>query len=196
MSKIGKVFIIIGILLIGASLALFIKNYRDNKIAEDSSKKILSIMEKNKEEKETIKLTSSKTNESYINGDLYMGILYIPALNMELPIMSNYSYENLQKAPCIYYGSIKTNDLIICAHSYKAHFKYLNKLNTKDYIIIKDTEEKEHHYQVVSIEILDDTDVIEMIENEYDLTLYTCTSDGKKRITIRCNKIALPVIYN
>ena len=102
MNKIGKIFIIIGILLIGASLALFIKNYIDNKIAEDSSKEILSIMGKNEEEKDIIQLTSNKANSININGDLYMGILYIPAINMELPIMSNYSYENLQKAPCIY----------------------------------------------------------------------------------------------
>ena len=39
------------------------------------------------------------------------------------------------------------------------------------------------------MEILGSTDVEEMINNDFDLTLYTCTSDSQKRVTIRCNRI-------
>ena len=34
--------------------------------------------------------------------------------------------------------------------------------------------------------------VDEMINNDFDLTLYTCTTDGMNRITIRCNMINKP----
>ena len=44
-------------------------------------------------------------------------------------------------------------------------------------------------YEVLEIEILKPTDVSKMIDNDFDLTLYTCTSDGLNRITVRCNQI-------
>ena len=39
------------------------------------------------------------------------------------------------------------------------------------------------------IEILGPTDIKEMIENEFDLTLFTCTSDSQNRVTVRLNRV-------
>lgn len=192
MNKLGKIFIVIGIILISISSYLLIDNFLEEKHAENSSKEVLEIMEQTTNN--IINLSNNSTVS--INGDSYIGIIYLPSLNLELPVMTKYSDVNLQKAPCVYYGSIYTNDLIICAHSYKAHFKYLSKLSKNDYIIIKDINNQEYYYQVLFTEVLEPTDVLEMIDNEYDLTLYTCTPDGQKRITIRCNKIISPIEYN
>lgn len=62
------------------------------------------------------------------DGEEYVGTITIPTLNIELPVMFEYSYTRLKKAPCRYYCNIYTNDLIICAHSYKTHFGELNRL--------------------------------------------------------------------
>ena len=40
-----------------------------------------------------------------------------------------------------------------------------------------------------TVEILKPTEIKEMIESNFDLTLYTCTKDSKSRVTIRCNRI-------
>ena len=48
---------------------------------------------------------------------------------------------------------------------------------------------KEHLYQVELTEILAPTDIKEMIESDFDLTLYTCTNDNLNRITIRLNRV-------
>ena len=105
--------------------------------------------------------------------------------------MSEYDYSRLKKTPCRYYGSIHTNDLIICGHSYKTHFKYLNKLKQKDLIIFTDVNNVNYVYEVLEIEVLKKTDVEKMIDNNYDLTLYTCTNGGIDRLTIRCNKVEI-----
>lgn len=191
MNKHSKIFIIIGIILITISTYLLVDNLLEEKYAETLSKKALEIIENSNYE--TINISNLST--ASINGDSYIGILYIPTINLELPIMTHYNEFNLQKAPCVYYGSIATNDLIICAHSYKAHFKYLSKLSKNDYIIIKDINKQEYYYEVLFTEVLDSTDVLEMIDNEYDLTLYTCTPDGQKRITVRCNRIISSIEY-
>ena len=41
----------------------------------------------------------------------------------------------------------------------------------------------------LEIEVLEPTDIEEMINSEFDLTLYTCTSDSMRRIAVRCNRI-------
>lgn len=201
----GKIFIIIGIFLIIVSSTMYINNQYKEINAGKKSEITLDIIKNNLEQindndinnedilnninnQENIS-TEKNMKTTNINGYDYIGTITIPTLNLELPIMSEYDYNRLEIAPCRYYGSIYTNDLIICAHSYKTHFKYLNKLKQKDLIIFTDIEGNNYIYEVLETEILNPKQVSEMINNDFDLTLYTCTNDGQNRITIRCNQI-------
>lgn len=196
MNKLGKIFIIIGTIFITLSLTLIIYyNYKDYN-AKKKSEEVLDIIKNNFEERkptiinqEPIYDNSKEMQTVNINGYDYIGTITIPSLDLELPIISEYDYDKLNISPCRYYGSIYTNDLIICGHSYKSHFKYLANLNQEDIIIFTDITGNKYIYQVKVIEVLSPTDITEMIDNEFDLTLYTCTSDGLNRITIRCNRI-------
>lgn len=197
MHKIGKKLIIIGISLITLSLIMSIHNIYEEDLAGKKSANILNIMKETIEEniEENTQQINSEIKEETpkktinIKGYDYIGTISIPTLNIELPVMSEYDYDRLKISPCRYYGNIYTNDLIICAHSYKTHFKNIDKLNQNDLIIITDITGEKYIYEVLEIEILKPTDVSKMIDNEFDLTLYTCTNDGLNRITIRCNKI-------
>ena len=195
MNKLGKRLIKTGILLIIVSLALITYNNYEEINAGKKSKLALEeiknniIEEDNNIDKTTISNQTNKTETTNVDGHDYIGTITIPTLNLELPIMSEYDYDKLKISPCRYYGNIHTNDLIICAHSYKTHFKYLNKLKQKDLVIITDINGNNYIYEVVTIEVLKPNQVSEMINNDYDLTLYTCTNDGQNRITVRCNRI-------
>ena len=197
MHKIGKKLIIIGISLITVSTFMSIHNIYEEEQAGKNSANVLNIMKENIE-KNIEENTQQIDNESKeeitkktinVEGYDYIGTISIPTLNLELPVMSEYDYDRLKIAPCRYYGSIYTNDLIICAHSYKTHFKNIDKLNQKDLVIITDIDGIKYIYEVLEIEILKPTEVSEMINNDFDLTLYTCTNDGLNRITVRCNKV-------
>ena len=195
MNKISKVFISIGIILITSSILLIIYNNYEEKKAGLNSKEALSLIKDNLEENNIdnqikfVKANNQEMKTIQINNYDYIGTINIPVLNLELPVMSECDYTRLDIAPCRYYGSIYTNDLIICAHSYKTHFKYLDKLKQKDIIIFTDVDNNNYIYEVLEVEILSPTSVSEMINNDFDLTLYTCTSDGNNRITVRCNRI-------
>ena len=54
---------------------------------------------------------------------------------------------------------------------------------------ITDIDNNKYIYEVKIIEILSPNDIEEMIESEFDLTLYTCTKDNLNRVTVRLNKI-------
>ena len=133
--------------------------------------------------------SSESVNLDEINGYKPIAIIEIPSINLKLPVISTFDYDRLKIAPCIYYGSIETNDLVICGHSYKNHFRYLKELKSGDIITITDMNSNTYYYEVALVEILKPTEVLEMIESSFDLTLYTCTSDSRNRITVRCNRI-------
>lgn len=124
-----------------------------------------------------------------VNGIDYIGLLGIPALELELPIISQWSYPNLKTAPCRYKGSAYTDDLILCGHNFPSHFGNLKNLSEGDMVTFTDMAGNEFTYQVVERETLMPTAIEEMESGDWDLTLFTCTVGGKSRVTVRLERM-------
>lgn len=182
MNKIAKKILIFGISLIALSFLLLIHFEWEEKYSKRESNNIMNklIDEESKNE---------ENNLIVINDLEYIGYIVIPSLDLNLPVSKNFSYSSLKKTPALYYGSIKNNNLVICGHSYKSHFGYLYKLKKGDEIIFIDVNNNKYTYKVELVEELESTDIKEMIESDFDLTLYTCTRDGLRRVTVRCNRV-------
>ena len=118
-----------------------------------------------------------------------IGILSIPVLELELPVLTDWSYQKLKKAPCHYYGSYYETDFVIAAHNYTSHFGRLSQLQAGDLVLFIDVTGESHCYEVVLLETLPPTATEEMINSGFDLSLYTCTPGGGSRVTVRCSKI-------
>lgn len=123
------------------------------------------------------------------NGQSYIGVLEIPSLGLTLPVISEWNYARLKKAPCRYAGSAYTDDLVIAAHNYKTHFGTLKKLRQGDLVSFTDAAGNRFNYAVVLTETLMPNDVQEMKSGEFALSLFTCTVGGSYRITVRCDRI-------
>ena len=193
MSK-GKILVIIGVFLILISLTMTVYNkYEDLKAGKDANETLNIIKDEITSQKHVVDtLPTDEVREMKtinINGDEFIGTITIPSINLELPVLSKFSNSNLKKAPCRYYGNLFTNDLIICAHAYETFFANLNKLKQNDLIIFTDVDGNIYTYEVLEVEVLKETDVEKMVNNEFDLTLYTCTYDNTGRITVRCNRV-------
>lgn len=128
--------------------------------------------------------------ELEIDGVKYIGILEIPALGLELPVISSWSYPALNIAPCRYVGSAYTDDLVIAAHNYSSHFAGLKELQPGCAVIFTDSDGNRFEYEVVLTETLQPDHVEEMKSGGWDLSLFTCTIGGQYRVTVRCEKIA------
>ncbi len=181
----SKIFIIIGSIVTFTSSLLIINDKYIDYNAGIESKKVLNLIEKVPIKDEN---NSNDLDTINIKGYNYIGTISIPTLNINLPVLDTWDYNRLKIAPCLYYGNSIEN-MIICAHSYRTHFKNIGKLKQGDYIIFTDVHENEYIYKVEEVEILSSADVDKMINNNFNLTLYTCTSDALKRITVRCNKV-------
>ena len=126
--------------------------------------------------------------ELEIDGVKYIGILEIPALGLELPVISSWSYPALNIAPCRYVGSAYTDDLVIAAHNYSTHFAGLKELQPGCAVIFTDSDGNRFEYEVVLTETLQPDHVEEMKSGGWDLSLFTCTIGGQYRVTVRCEK--------
>lgn len=193
MRKVGIFCIILGILCLLSSGGWILYNRWEAKNAADAANALL----------QDVRVQSSKTPEIHepeeeilqemltvqVSGYDCIGILSIPVLELELPVLTDWSYEKLKIAPCRYYGSVDEKNFVIAAHNYEGHFKRLSQLQAEDLIFFTDVSGHEHIYEVILLETLPGDATEEMITADFDLSLYTCTPGGSSRVTVRCNAI-------
>lgn len=127
--------------------------------------------------------------EKRIDGQDYIGILTIPSLELELPIISSWSDQALKTAPARYHGSVYQDNLVLAGHNYKTHFGRIRRLHEGDQLIFTDMDGNVFVYEAVVLETLNANAVEQMCSDEWDLTLFTCTLGGSSRITLRCERI-------
>lgn len=192
-NKLGTICMILGTVLILAALSLFLWNRREAEQAGEAAADILpqvveQIAETAAEAPAPPDPFDPTMTEAEIDGYMYIGYLSIPALGLELPVMSEWDYNRLNIAPCRYSGSTKTDDLVIAAHNFAQHFGGLSGLTGGEQVIFVDMDNVVSTYTVVAVEILAPTAVEEMTNGEYDLSLYTCTYGGRSRVTVRCDR--------
>lgn len=132
-------------------------------------------------------LNDYKMEAVFIDGYAYIGYLTVPSVELELPIMDRWTEELIKLAPCRYYGSLETHDLVIAGHNYKKGFRKLHSISKGDAVYFMDMNGIVHTYVVEEIEVLNADDVQPMVSSGWDLSLYTCTYNGKQRLTVRCN---------
>lgn len=126
--------------------------------------------------------------EENIDGRSYIGVLDIPALELSLPIISEWSYDALQIAPCRYSGSAHLDNLVIAGHNYRSHFASLPQLQPGDTVTFTDMDGNVFSYEVSSLETLSPYAISDMTSGDWDLTLFTCTVGGQSRLAIRCDR--------
>ena len=124
-----------------------------------------------------------------IDGDAYIGTLEIPVLGLSLPVMSDWSYPKLKTAPCRYAGTAYKSGFVVAGHNYRRHFGTLSRLAPGDRVIFTDVDGNIFAYDVAEIQVLKPTAIEDMMSEEWDLSLFTCTLDGQTRLTVRCEKI-------
>ena len=188
--RVGILCIILGFCCLLASGGLVVHNRMEAKNAETAAAAMLSDVQQITEAAEDHSLETETSREMAIadvDGNPCIGILSIPVLELELPVLTDWSYEKLKVAPCHYYGSYYESDFVIAAHNFPAHFGRLSELQSGDLVLFTDVSGEVRCYEVALLETLPPEATLEMITSGFDLSLYTCTTGGGSRVTVRCN---------
>lgn len=202
-NKTSVIFIITGTALILSALFLCMHNIIEDKKSGEKSQNILedlksqiTVIENTNENPlyntpdfyEQFEKDKTKTSYKKVDGIKYLGYITLPTIDIELPVMSDWDYDKLSSSPCRYSGSAPQKDLIIAAHNYNSHFRKIDNLNSGDIFYFIDADGKSYEYEVTNTEIISGSDPDTMTsdyDDSWDITLFTCTFDGRNRITVR-----------
>lgn len=120
-----------------------------------------------------------------LSGYDLVGILRVPSVGVELPVLGQWSYSLLNVAPCRYSGSVETGDLIILGHNYKSHLQPLERVAVGDSVEFTDVNGVTHRYVAAAVDVIRGSDS-DKLASDCPLTVFTCTYDGQHRIVVRC----------
>ena len=204
-NRIGNILKGAGLILVTAAVLLLVYNLWDGHRARESEEAILAeYLQENKKASESPDASDKEDEQNIpdylLNPDMDMpeytlkslgdvaciGILEIPALDLELPVISSWIYSSLRLAPCRYSGSAYKGDLVIAAHNYQSHFGGLRTLPEGSEVFFTDAVGNRFSYYVAVTEALTPWSVDDMTSGEWPLTLFTCTLDSQNRVTVRC----------
>ena len=200
--RLGTILILLGALLLAGALGLLGYNQWDNGRAQKAAAQVLDQLETTLDEQENhlqlllptqVDDTAREMTVTAIDGWDYIGYLSIPSIGLALPVMSEWSYPGLKIAPGRYAGSVFTDDLVICGHNYARHFSPVKRLAVGTMVQFVDMDGREWDYTVSKVEILQPTQIEEMVGkadgDDWDLTLFTCTTGGSARCAVRCTRV-------
>lgn len=194
--RVGSLLVAAGLALVLAALGLAAYNLHDSNRAQAASSQVAeqlaSAIGQASDAAASASTAASPTADGMptvtIDGREYVGLVRIPSLGLELPVLAEWSYEGLEVAPCRYSGSAYAGDLVLAGHNYVSHFGRLASLSYGAEVSFVDVRGNVFVYQVASIEELDATSVEDMTESEWPLTLFTCNFSGAARTTVRCEE--------
>ncbi len=130
-----------------------------------------------------------------VGEDGVIGVLSIPELDVELPVIGKWSYDLLKLSVCRYRGpdANGVGNLVVLGHNYKsgAHFGKLDRLKVGSELFLTDTNSRKLRYVVYEIETVEPTafSELEQYRGGRGLTLVTCVNSGTQRQVFRCEQV-------
>lgn len=132
------------------------------------------------------------------DGTVYytIGVINIPKIEVNYPILSTYSDELLKISPCKFYGPNPNNigNLCIAGHNYR-NTKFFSKVPTLEYgdiIEITDLSGKTIEYSVYDKYIVNPDELectSQLTGGRREITIITCTNDNQRRHIIKAREV-------
>lgn len=181
--------LIIAIITTTTLLAVkYIKLYRNEKQAKQVISNITDSLENSDE-------AIAEINQQ-IQGNKVVGIIKIPEINLEYPILETTSKETLKLSITKFWGN-KINEIgnvTLAGHNNLngTMFGKLNKLKNGDVIELTDIQNTTLKYEVFKTYIIDPNDITCILpeqEGTREITLITCTNGNKNRFIVKAREI-------
>lgn len=197
-TKKGLLYIVTGVLLLLAAFVVWLFQVRQDENAGEEAACLLEEMAHTADTVSTELPQSSALDPEevlveghhemetiMVNGHEAVGTVSIPALGLELPVMSDWSYDLLKLSPCRYCGTAAGRDLILMGHNYRSHFRNLKNLTGGEEVLFTGVNGLVYAYFVEEVEILHRREV-DQLASDHELILFTCVQGGLERVVVRC----------
>lgn len=211
--KLGLVLVLAGALLIGGALALYGANRVEDEKAGAAAVETAAVLQQQIEQAQTQHMQTEVQEQpeqaaspepsmdapaedaqaepapvAMVGDYEYLGVLSLPSLGLELPVMADWDYDRLKFAPCRQFGSAEEDNLVIAGHNYIGHFANLGMMKAGDSVTFTTMDGAVNTYVVAKTDIISPEDTEKVSESGYALTLYTCTYGRQNRVTVYCER--------
>lgn len=187
--KIILIILIVSIVIVSSIIGVkFLKEYKNE---TDAKEVIASINEKLDNSTEVI----TEINEE-IKGNKVIGIIKIPKVELEYPILETTTKETLNLSITKFGGKDinEIGNVTLAGHNNLSGvmFGKIKKLEEGDIIELTDIQNTTLKYKVFKTYIIDPNDISCILpenENTREVTLITCTTGGKERYIVKAREI-------
>lgn len=196
MKKLVIYKIILVILVIAAIilLGLILEKYITDKKIEDRTQQVLA--EIKNQENPNNDLDIIQEIDAQMDGYQVVGIIKIPKINIEYPILEKTDKTSLKLSITKFWGN-KINQIgnvVLAGHNNLNNkmFGRINKLQEGDIIELTDKQNVTINYKVFKTYVVDPNDITCIIaedEKSREVTLITCTNGDKERFVVKAREI-------
>lgn len=188
--------VIIGIVIILTIILITIKYAKNAQNEQEMTNIVEQIKNTETSNSTDNKEVEGNVTELEIEGYKVLGIIRIPKINLEYPILSETNKISMKKSITKFWGpNLNTvGNLTLAGHNNKdgTMFGKVKKLEIGDIIEIEDLNKKTVKYKIFDIYVIDPNDVscVESIDpNKKEVTLITCTNGNKNRLITKAREI-------
>ena len=183
---ISIISIIVGAILVVASIGLLFFNMRGYDIDTDSAivqieKLLPNITQSVPQEKGNNAMSSME-----IAGESYVALLEMDMFKFKMPVRSVWDEKAVEAVPCRYSGSVYNNTLVIASTDEKGQMDFVNNINTGDRLNLTTMRGEQFSYKVVKVENSNTATAEELNTDEFDLTIFVEYSGHTDYLFIRC----------
>lgn len=192
--------IIVGITILITIILIAIK-YGKNKVNEQEMTNIVEQIKTTNLIEEETKLPNDGSNienitEVKIDGYTVLGIIRIPKIGLEYPILNETTNKSMKKSITKFWGPNlnEIGNLTLAGHNNKdgTMFGKVKKMKIGDIIEIEDLYKNIVKYEVFDIYVIEPNDVscVESVNPDTrEITLITCTNGNKNRLITKAREI-------
>ena len=187
-----KIYRIIQILLIIATAIIavlvikkFYKSHKNDNLAKEI---IQTIQEEQKTEANKI--------DAEMKGYKVIGIIKIPKIELEYPILETTSIDSLNVSITKFWGNDinEIGNVTLAGHNNLngVMFGKIKKLNKGDIIELTDIQNITLKYEVFDIKVIDPNDIsciLPIEQGRREVTLITCTNGRKNRLIVKAKEV-------
>lgn len=190
--------VIIGLVILVTIILIAIK-YGGNKVNEEKMTDIVEQIKTTKLE-EKIEIPNNGSNietitEIKIDGYTVLGIIRIPEIGLEYPILNETTNKSMKKSITKFWGPNlnEIGNLTLAGHNNRdgTMFGKVKKLKIGDIIEIEDLYKNIVKYEVFDIYVIEPNDVscVESVKADTrEITLITCTNGNKNRLITKARE--------
>lgn len=188
--------ILVMLVITALVLTIFIiKKYIEGNKIENNIQSVLQEIKKEKQS-DPNQIDVIKEIDEEIEGYKVVGIINIPKINIEYPILEKTNKESLKLSITKFWGE-KINqkgNVVLAGHNNLNNkmFGKIDRLENGDIIELTDSQMVTVKYQVFDKYVIDPNDIdciFPIDENTREITLITCTNRDKNRLVVKAREI-------